>query len=95
MFTFFSFLLRFSNQILLKATAGGGGIGMYECSNESELRSHFDGAQRAAKSFFSNSALFLEKYYARARHIEVQIFGDGFGEVCIRWIHHMIRIDGS
>lgn len=67
--------------IILKSTAGGGGIGMRVCENEQHLRSAFEAVRRLAETNFKNKGVFLEKYIARARHIEVQIFGNRFGEV--------------
>jgi urea carboxylase len=67
--------------VMLKSTAGGGGIGMQQCANEAELCAAFDSVRRIAGSNFSGSGVFLEKYLARARHIEVQLFGDGAGRV--------------
>lgn len=66
---------------MLKATAGGGGIGMYVCNSLEELRQHFESARDRGKSFFANSGVYLEKYYPNARRIEVQIFGNGKGKV--------------
>ncbi len=63
--------------VMLKSTAGGGGIGMKLCFDEEELVSAFDSVIKLAGSNFSNSGVFLEKYIQTARHIEVQIFGDG------------------
>jgi urea carboxylase len=67
--------------VMLKSTAGGGGIGMKLCFDEKELVSAFDSVIKLAGSNFSNSGVFLEKYIQTARHIEVQIFGDGKGNV--------------
>lgn len=67
--------------VMLKSTAGGGGIGMQLCHNEIELRAAFDSVQRLSTNHFANSGIFIEKFITRARHIEVQIFGDGNGEV--------------
>ena len=67
--------------VMLKSTAGGGGIGMQQCANEAELDAAFDSVRRIAGSNFRDSGVFLEKYLARARHIEVQLFGNGDGEV--------------
>ncbi|MDQ8733124.1 urea carboxylase [Paenibacillus sp. LHD-38] len=67
--------------VILKSTAGGGGIGMRVCADEDALRSAYDGVKHLAETNFKNGGLFLEKYIARARHVEVQIFGNGFGEV--------------
>ena len=65
--------------VMLKSTAGGGGIGMQVCHDESELQSAWDTVRRLGKNYFANAGVFLEKYIAQARHIEVQIFGDGQG----------------
>ena len=66
---------------MLKSTAGGGGIGMQLCRNESELSGAYASVERLARSNFSDGGLFLEKYIEQARHIEVQLFGDGSGTV--------------
>ncbi|MCC5850292.1 MAG: urea carboxylase [Verrucomicrobia bacterium] len=67
--------------VMLKSTAGGGGIGMKICENAAELRDQYEAVSRLASSNFSDAGVFLEKYVVRARHIEVQIFGDGQGRV--------------
>jgi urea carboxylase len=67
--------------VMLKSSAGGGGIGMVLCHNPEEMAANFDSIARLAANNFGNAALFIEKYVARARHIEVQIFGDGQGGV--------------
>ncbi len=67
--------------VMLKSTAGGGGIGMRLCANEAELLTAFDSVRRLSESSFGSGGLFVEKFVTRARHIEVQIFGDGRGEV--------------
>jgi urea carboxylase len=72
---------RIGYPVMLKSTAGGGGIGMQQCADAAQLSNAFDGVRRLAGSNFSDSGVFLEKYVARARHIEVQIFGDGRGEL--------------
>ncbi|MGE0113464.1 MAG: urea carboxylase [Steroidobacteraceae bacterium] len=72
---------RIGYPLMLKSTAGGGGIGMQLCRQETELREAFHSVERLAKNNFSQGGLFLEKYVERARHIEVQIFGDGQGQV--------------
>jgi len=65
--------------VMLKSTAGGGGIGMQLCHSEQELRDAFATVKRLGANNFSNDGVFLEKFIARARHIEVQVFGDGEG----------------
>jgi urea carboxylase len=67
--------------VMLKSTAGGGGIGMQLCYSDEELKNGFDSVGRLSKSNFSQGGIFLEKFVASARHIEVQIFGDGKGKV--------------
>jgi urea carboxylase len=67
--------------VMLKSTAGGGGIGMRRCDTPEELGAAYANVQRLAANNFSNAGVFLEKFVARARHIEVQLFGDGRGEV--------------
>jgi urea carboxylase len=67
--------------VMLKSTAGGGGIGMEVCFDEGELVRGFDQVERLSRANFQDSGIFLEKYIQTARHIEVQIFGDGKGNV--------------
>jgi len=67
--------------IMLKSTAGGGGIGLSRCDNEQELVDAFESVKRMGENFFSDSGVFIERFVARARHVEVQIFGDGNGKV--------------
>ncbi|MDP3120345.1 MAG: urea carboxylase [Sulfuricurvum sp.] len=67
--------------VMLKSTAGGGGIGMQLCYSDYELKNGFESVGRLSKSNFSQGGIFLEKFVASARHIEVQIFGDGKGKV--------------
>ena len=65
--------------VMLKSTAGGGGIGMSRCDDEPALRAAFDGVERTAKASFGDARVYLERFVARARHVEVQVFGDGKG----------------
>ena len=65
--------------VMLKSTAGGGGIGMQLCHSVDDLDQAFDSVRRLSENNFSNSGVFLEKFISRARHIEVQVFGDGHG----------------
>ena len=67
--------------VMLKATAGGGGIGMRICADEAALREGFAAVVRQGEASFGDAGVFLESYITRARHIEVQIFGDGQGRV--------------
>ncbi|WP_284945938.1 5-oxoprolinase/urea amidolyase family protein [Acidisoma cladoniae] len=72
---------RITYPVMLKSSAGGGGIGMVLCHTAQDLEQTFDSIGRLAANNFGNAALFLERYVAAARHIEVQIFGDGTGKV--------------
>jgi urea carboxylase len=72
---------RIGYPVMLKSTAGGGGIGMQLCRDAAELEGAYEAVARVAKNNFSDGGLFLEKYIERARHIEVQLFGDGAGRV--------------
>ncbi|MFP5423244.1 MAG: urea carboxylase [Gammaproteobacteria bacterium] len=67
--------------VMLKSTAGGGGIGMRVCNSAAELSDAFEAVKRLGQNNFSDSGVFIEKYIQRARHLEVQVFGDGRGEV--------------
>ncbi|MBX9609393.1 MAG: urea carboxylase [Gammaproteobacteria bacterium] len=67
--------------VMLKSTAGGGGIGMQLCRSAEALASAFDSVQRLSRSNFADGGLYLEKFVERARHLEVQLFGDGEGGV--------------
>ena len=67
--------------VMLKATGGGGGIGMRACASPDELRAAWDTVQSIAAKSFANSGVFLERLVRHARHVEVQVFGDGYGEV--------------
>lgn len=72
---------RVGYPVMLKATAGGGGIGMRLCWNDAELRDGLGSVQRLGAANFRDSGVYLEKFVERARHVEVQIFGDGHGHV--------------
>ncbi|OLS60750.1 urea carboxylase [Pseudomonas putida] len=67
--------------VMLKSTAGGGGIGMRVCRSAAELEDAFEAVKRLGQNNFSDAGVFIEKYIERARHLEVQVFGDGAGEV--------------
>ncbi len=67
--------------VMLKSTAGGGGIGMQLCEGEAALRHAFAGVQRTASASFGDARVYLERFVADARHVEVQVFGDGKGRV--------------
>ncbi|MEO2167908.1 MAG: biotin carboxylase N-terminal domain-containing protein, partial [bacterium] len=67
--------------VLVKAAAGGGGKGMRVVEKPEALKAAIEAARREAKSGFGDERVFLERYVPRARHIEIQILGDGKGEV--------------
>lgn len=66
--------------VMLKATAGGGGMGLLTCTSEKEVRESFRTVQSRGETLFKNAGLFIERYYPSSRHIEVQIFGNGLGK---------------
>lgn len=68
--------------VMLKATAGGGGKGMRVVWNEKEIQKAFDNAQMEAAAAFKNDGIYMEKFVEEPRHIEIQIAGDQFGNVC-------------
>jgi urea carboxylase len=72
---------RIGYPVMLKSTAGGGGIGMRLIWSPDELAEAFASVERLARANFKEAGIFLEKYVEHARHIEVQIFGDGQGHV--------------
>ncbi len=65
--------------VIIKATAGGGGRGMKVAKSEAELEIALSTAQTEAKAAFGNEEVYIEKYLALPRHIEVQVLGDGQG----------------
>ncbi len=72
---------RLGYPVMLKSTAGGGGIGMRLVPTAAELPDTFAAVERLARASFREPGLYLEKYIEHARHIEVQILGDGRGRV--------------
>jgi len=67
--------------LILKAAAGGGGIGMARVERPADLAAAFAGAARRAQAAFADGALYLERYLERPRHVEVQVFADTHGAV--------------
>lgn len=67
--------------IMLKSTAGGGGIGLTRCDDAQALHLAYESVKRMGEQFFKDSGVFLERFIDQARHVEVQIFGDGQGQV--------------
>ncbi|CEN62479.1 Putative Acetyl-/propionyl-coenzyme A carboxylase alpha chain [Aspergillus calidoustus] len=66
--------------VMLKATAGGGGMGLLTCNTEKEVRDSFQTVQSRGEALFKNAGLFIERYYPSSHHIEVQVFGNGQGK---------------
>jgi acetyl-CoA carboxylase biotin carboxylase subunit len=67
--------------LLLKAAAGGGGIGMARVSTPDEFGAAFEATRRRAEAAFGDGAVYLERYLLRPRHVEIQVFGDAQGHV--------------
>ena len=67
--------------VMLKSSAGGGGIGMRVCQSETELEQAFHRVKQLAHNNFGDTSVFLERAIIQARHIEVQVVGDGQGQI--------------
>ncbi len=76
--------------VILKATAGGGGKGMRIVWEDSEMEKAYDTAKAEAAASFKNDGIYMEKYVEEPRHIEIQVAGDQYGNVC-----HMSERDCS
>ncbi|MBU1057372.1 MAG: urea carboxylase [Proteobacteria bacterium] len=74
---------RIGYPVMLKSSAGGGGIGMELCFSAEEIQKAYERIRRLSENNFNDAGLFVEKYIEQARHIEVQIFGDGKGNALI------------
>lgn len=72
---------RLGYPVMLKASAGGGGIGMHLVHSEDELEKAFAATAKQAESYFGDGTIFFEKFIPNARHIEVQVAGDIHGQV--------------
>ncbi|ODV63810.1 bifunctional urea carboxylase/allophanate hydrolase [Ascoidea rubescens DSM 1968] len=66
--------------VMVKSTAGGGGIGLQKVDSPKDIKRVFETVQHQAKSYFGDSGVFLERFVENARHVEVQILGDGYGK---------------
>ncbi|WP_078428290.1 acetyl-CoA carboxylase biotin carboxylase subunit [Alkalihalobacterium alkalinitrilicum] len=71
--------------VMLKASAGGGGIGMQIVKSAEELHKAFAGNQKRATDFFGDGAMYVEKYIENPRHIEIQILADQEGNTLYLW----------
>jgi 3-methylcrotonyl-CoA carboxylase alpha subunit len=72
---------RIGFPVLIKASAGGGGKGMRVVASEAEFAAALEGAKREAASAFGDERVLVERYLARPRHVELQVFGDQQGNV--------------
>ncbi|MEM1139558.1 MAG: biotin carboxylase N-terminal domain-containing protein, partial [Pseudomonadota bacterium] len=72
---------RIGFPVLMKAAAGGGGRGMFIARDASALKTSFDKASAEAKEAFGDGTLYMERFVENARHVEVQVMGDGTGHV--------------
>ena len=68
--------------VIIKATAGGGGRGMRIIWADDEFEKNWDSARQEAKAAFGNDGIYMEKYVEEPRHIEIQLAGDQYGNVC-------------
>lgn len=66
--------------IMVKSTAGGGGIGLQKVDSPADIERVFETVQHQGKSYFGDAGVFLERFVENARHVEIQMFGDGFGK---------------
>ena len=73
--------LQLGYPVVMKASAGGGGRGMFKAADEAALDASFERASREAAAAFGDNRLYMERFVERARHVEVQIIGDGQGKV--------------
>ena len=78
-------VIQFAEQVgypvMLKSTAGGGGIGMQRCDTQEQLEKAFINVKYLGAQNFSNDGVFIEKFVEKARHIEVQVLGNGIGHI--------------
>lgn len=66
--------------IMVKSTAGGGGIGLQKVDSEDQIERVFETVQHQGKAFFGDAGVFLERFVENARHVEIQMMGDGYGK---------------
>ena len=89
---------RLGYPVMMKPIAGGGGMGIYKCTSDSEVREAFNSANDKIKRLFGQSGVYLEKYVQSPKHVEVQVFGDGKGmaihlgerECSVQWRYQKI-----
>lgn len=71
---------RLGFPVILKATAGGGGLGLATCNNVDDVRGSFDTVKSRGENLFKDAGVFIERFYPNSHHIEVQVFGNGQGD---------------
>ena len=71
---------RLGYPVMLKATAGGGGMGLASCKDAKEVESGFATVMSRGENLFKNAGVFIERYYPDSHHVEVQVFGNGMGD---------------
>lgn len=71
---------RLGFPVMLKATAGGGGMGLATCKNVREVKEAFEMVKSRGETLFKNAGMFMERFYPDSHHIEVQVFGNGLGD---------------
>lgn len=70
---------RLGFPVMLKATAGGGGMGLQTCQHAQEVKDAFKTVKSRGETLFKNAGVFMERYYPNSHHIEVQVFGNAMG----------------
>ena len=70
---------RLGFPVMLKATAGGGGMGLSTCKAIAEVKDSFAMVKSRGENLFKNAGMFIERFYPDSHHIEVQVFGNGSG----------------
>ena len=70
---------RLGFPVMLKATAGGGGMGLATCQHVQEVKEAFETVKSRGENLFKNAGMFMERFYPDSHHIEVQVFGNGLG----------------
>ena len=71
---------RLGYPVMLKSTAGGGGMGLAICRHSEDVKQSFATVKSRGENLFKNAGIFIEKYYPDSHHIEVQVFGNGLGK---------------
>lgn len=71
---------RLGFPVMLKSTAGGGGMGLAICQRSEDIKGLFATVKSRGENLFKNAGIFIEKYYPNSHHIEVQVFGNGLGK---------------